>query len=351
MKLLLLGSGKTVPSCRFRIVQLVPHLRAAGLKCVVANSFPQKYDYIPWFGFRPSQKLKRFKRYVDLARGRLGRFDAIVLERELFNDPSWDLEQRFFRLGIPIVFDIDDAVFLNFPEKSVELARRANLVLAGNRLLREWAVEYNSHVELMPTCIDTEKYSPRSRSNRRSDTPVVGWMGTAGNVAYLQWAAEGLRAAARRCKFELRVIAGGRGKLDELDLSGVDVRFVPWEPASEIEQLAECDIGLMPLADDPWSRYKCGLKLLQYMSLGIPGIASPVGVNADIIRHGDNGYLATSSDDWSSALERLVGDSEHRQILGQAAIETVEQSYSIRVNLPRWIAAVADAVRRGTLGQ
>jgi glycosyltransferase involved in cell wall biosynthesis len=349
MKLLFLGSGDQVPSCRFRVVQLVPHLRAAGHKCSVFNSFPQKYDYFPWLGFRPSQMLKRLNRYRDLARVRLGNFDAVILERELFHNESIDMEKRFRRIAKTLVLDVDDAVFVNFPGKTEKIASMADLVLAGNPLLQEWASRYNANVEWMPTCIDTTQYSPARRKYPRSKLPVVGWMGTTGNVAFLKWAADGLRQAARTHPFELRVIAGERGVLDQIDLQGVQVRFDRWDPATEIDQLAEFDIGLMPLADDQWSRYKCGLKLLQYMALGIPGIASPVGVNASIVRHGENGYLAADAEHWRQALETLIRDKKYRESVGQAAVKTVEETYSIRSNLPRWIHAVEMATQRARL--
>jgi glycosyltransferase involved in cell wall biosynthesis len=102
----------------------------------------------------------------------------------------------------------------------------------------------------------------------------------------------------------------------------------------------------MPLRDDEWSKYKCGLKLLQYMSCGIPGVASPVGVNADIIDHGTNGYLASSPREWEESLSRLLDDAAHRSQLGAAARRTVEEKYSIRANLETWVEAVSRACQR-----
>ncbi len=348
MKLLFLASGDRVPSCRFRVLQIAEHLRQAGHQCTIANSFPQKYDASPWLGFRLSQRLKRLVRHWHWWRARWGRFDAVILERELFNDPTWDMEQRFRTIAATFVLDVDDAVFHNFPKKFPHLVRLADLVFAGNRNLQQWLEPLNAHVVLMPTCVDVDRYRPRPEEASPRARPVVGWIGTEGGLTYLREATEGLRATAERHDFELRIVSGGHGLPDELDLRGVNVTFVPWDEASEAAEIAGMDIGLMPLFDDEWSRYKCGFKLLQYMAAGVPGIASPVGVNAEIIRHGHNGFLASTPGEWETALERLLTDAVLRRQLGTAARQAVVERYSVTANLPRWIAAVEEAIgRRG----
>ena len=110
-----------------------------------------------------------------------------------------------------------------------------------------------------------------------------------------------------------------------------------WNPATETEQIGDFDIGLMPLENDEWSRGKCGLKLLQYMALGVPGVATPVGVNAEIIRNGENGYTADSLEEWENALALLVENIELRRRIGVTARETVVQEYSTQAWLPRLI--------------
>ena len=346
MKLLFLSSGRHAPTTRFRVLHLVPHLRLAGHKCVVAHSFPEKYDYFPWMGFRPSQWLKRLVRHGHLLRVKFGRFDAVILERELFHNETWDMEQKLSRLAKTLVLDVDDGVFLNFPDKFPELVRLSDLVIAGNRNLAEWVERYNSHVVIIPTCVDIDCYRPVLNRDTNAGRPIVGWIGTAGNVSYLHEAASALSSLAKRYDFELRIVAGARGALDELELPGVDVRFVKWNPDTEADEVGRFDIGLMPLRDDEWSKYKCGLKLLQYMSCGIPGVASPVGVNVDIIEHGRNGYLASSPGEWEESLSHLLGDAAHRNQLGSAARQTVEARYSIVANLQAWVDAVAEGCRR-----
>jgi glycosyltransferase involved in cell wall biosynthesis len=314
---------------------------------VVAHSFPEKYDYFPWLGFRPSQWLKRLVRHWHLCRIRFERFDAVILERGLFHSESWDLEKKLRRLTSTLVLDVDDGVFLLFPNKFPELVKLADLVLAGNENLAQWARSINSHVQIIPTCVDIECYRPQP-NRQPNKPPVIGWIGTASNVAYLREVAGAISRLATYHEFELRVVAGSGDALGELNLSGVNLRFIKWNPATEADEVAQFDIGLMPLPQDEWSKYKCGLKLLQYMSCGIPGVASPVGVNVDIIQHGLNGYLAANTDDWEQSLSQLLSDQGHRHQLGMAARQTVEDSYSIASILPVWTDAVAEAYHRTT---
>lgn len=352
MKLLFLISGDRVPSARFRMLQLIPHLRALGHRCTIASSFPQTYDYIPWIGFRPSQQLKRLVRYGHLLRAACGNYDAVVLERELFHNPTWDMERRFRQRAKTLVWDVDDAIFLNFPEKFPQLAKLADLVIAGNQNLKDRIQPLNSNIVIVPTCVDLDLYRPRQEAaSAARRCPVVGWMGTTGNIAYLRDVAPALNRLAQRHTFEFRVIAGERGELDELPLDHVRVRFIPWNPATEAQDVAEFDVGLMPLTDDAWSPYKCGLKLLQYMAVGIPGVASPVGVNSEIITSGKDGLLAQTSEQWEQALDRVLRDPSWRQQAGKEARRTVEQRYSVAANLPRWIEAVETACSRARDGR
>ena len=133
-----------------------------------------------------------------------------------------------------------------------------------------------------------------------------------------------------RSRFRLRVIG-----TPAYDLPGVDVEALPWRSETEIDDLAQIDIGLMPLPDDNWSKGKCGLKALQYMALGVPSICSPVGVNSTMITDGKNGYLAAGPAEWIEKIKLLMHSPELRQKLGRAGRETVEQEYSATVVAPR----------------
>lgn len=171
---------------------------------------------------------------------------------------------------------------------------------------------------------------------------VLGWTGTAANIEYLEVLREPLRQLAREFPIELRVIAESELPLRRLgfDRDGIPTRFVRWSEATEVADLGAFDVGLMPMPDTEWTRYKCGLKILQYMAAGVPAVASPVGVNSEIIHHGVNGWLATTPDEWLFVLRQLLSDPNRRDSVVPAARKTVEERYSITAQLPRLIACL-----------
>jgi glycosyltransferase involved in cell wall biosynthesis len=347
VKILFLISGDRVPSSRFRVLPYVPYLRSLGHKCTVASSFPQKYDYFPWIGFRPSQLLKRLVRMWHLLKARLGRYDVIFIDREIFDDDTISMEARFRKVTSTLILDVDDAVFLRHPQKFERLARMSDLVIAGNRFLKERIEPINPNIVVVPTCIDMLNYPQKEEDATADSRTVIGWIGTTGNLQYLQVVAPALRKLATCCEFELRLIAPENTPLKSIDLTGVDVHFVRWQGATEVDELLKIDVGLMPLfPDDEWNVYKCGLKLLQYMAIGIPGVASPIGVNTEIVQHGENGFLASEPDEWAEVLLQLVRNPGLRQSIGKQARRTVEQRYSIQTHLPRLINSLQAAIRR-----
>ncbi len=341
MKILLLSSGDRVPSSRFRMLPYVRHFRAAGHQCVLASSFPQKYDYFPRMGFRPSQKLKRLTRWWHWITSRCRRDDVVVIDREIFDAPDWQFEERFRRTSKRLILDLDDAVFQRYPEKFERLVAMADLIICGNHFIEEWARERNESTLLIPTCVAMAQYPEKDWSKAAGHPVRVGWIGTTGNLMYFEVVASALRALATRFDFELRVIVPDAAPLADLDLTGVNVCHVAWDKVTEVDQLREVDIGIMPLFfKNDWDRYKCGLKLIQYMAIGIPAVASPVGVNASIVSPGADGFLATTDDEWITHLGQLIENEELRRRIGAAARETAATKYSIEANFPRYEAAL-----------
>lgn len=334
MKILFISSGSRVPSARFRILPYLDHFRADGHSCVLASSFPQKYDYFPWMGFRPSQFLKRGVRWWHWLLTRIRHFDVVVMDREVFDNETLHMERMFQASCRRLVVDIDDAVFLRHPQKFEQLMQMADLVVCGNRFLMDKVEPLNSHRLHIPTCVDMNAYSARSPL-AENPVPVVGWMGTTGNLKYLQVAAPALRQVAQEHSFELRIVVPDAQPLLDINLSGVNVVHERWDPANEVCQLQRMDIGLMPLfPDQEWDVYKCGLKLIQYLAVGIPGIAAPVGVNSEIIDENRNGFVAQQTEEWVAALRTLLQNPELRKQMGERGRETVAQKYSIQANYP-----------------
>lgn len=334
----------TSPGQRFRIEQWDPYLRREGIEIV----------YSPFSDARLGTVLKQRGRFGAKAWGvgrslarrlreawRAARFDLVYVFREgALLGPA--LAERILSWsGVPYVFDFDDAVwtryvspansyfsYLRFPGKTAMLCREARYVMAGNLYLRDYAARFNSHVSIVPTTIDTEKYWPLPE--RAPSRPVIGWTGSYSSEQYLEIVRPVLERLRRRIDFRMVVIGGSA-----FQAGGVEVEHRLWRSATETVDLADLDIGLMPLPDAEWERGKCGLKVLQYMALGIPVVASPVGVNAEIVADGSNGYLARNADEWERALELLLLDGSLRQRLGREGRVTVENGYSAALVAPR----------------
>jgi glycosyltransferase involved in cell wall biosynthesis len=212
--------------------------------------------------------------------------------------------------------------------------------MAGNAYLASWARQYNADVSVIPTTVDTDRYKPLVRPP--NDVPVIGWSGTSTTSMYLRDIREVFTRLAETHNFRLRVIGAGNFE----PIAGVACDLIPWTSEGEIDELSKIDIGLMPLRDDDWARGKCGLKALLHMSLAEPVVCSPVGVNADIIENGRNGFLASSTEEWVARLRELLESPELRRRLGAAGRETVIERYSARSQVPRVAEILRLAAKR-----
>lgn len=320
--------------------QFVPHLRKQGFRCTIANSFPEKYDYFPWMGWRLSRQLKRMVRRYHLLRLKWSKPDVVILERELFDEPTCEFEEQLRKVAHKIVLDIDDAVFMRYPAKFERLAQLADGIIAGNSRLVEHFRTRNPGVALIPTCVDMDLYTQRVQSPP-TDRTVIGWIGTPSNLPQLSLVLPALKEISKQSPIELRIITSRREPLDTMDTEGIVIRFVPWNAHDAVYELQQCDIGVMPLdQNDAWNHYKCGLKLIEYMAIGLPAIASPVGVNTQIVTSGVDGYLASDTAGWIDALQKLIHSPELRAEIGNAARKTVIERYSIQAMTPELIKAL-----------
>jgi glycosyltransferase involved in cell wall biosynthesis len=244
-------------------------------------------------------------------------------------------------------YDIDDALFLGSAapvnrgfqwakqeaRRCVACLRRANLVIAGNDFLAVKAREYARRVEVVPSCVDPARQRLHSHDSR--EVVKVGWIGSATTSAYLTAVLPALAALNERRPQVRLVVIGGQLKARP---DWIECR--PWSLEREGDELADFDIGIMPLPDTDWARGKCGYKLLQYFSAGVPAVASPVGVTPQLIGS-ERGILANSTEEWLAALERLTRDVAERRERGMAARAFVESRYSYR----RWAPELATMLR------
>ena len=322
----------TSPGQRFRIEQWEPILAEHDIEIEYAPFETEELKAILHKSGNVAAKISAVSRNMLRRSREIGDasgLDLIYLFREAaLLGPPW-FERKAAR-SKPVVFDFDDAIFhtykspsngylsyLKFPGKTAEICRLSTHVMAGNEYLAEYARRYNSKVTIVPTTIDTVKYKVVQKQSR--DTVTIGWSGSFSTIQHLDTVRDILTELAKTEEFRLRVIGAPVYKIP-----GVDLEAMQWRSASEIEDLAAIDIGIMPLPDDDWSKGKCGLKALQYMALGIPTICSPVGVNSTIIDDGVNGYLADTPEEWLAKLKILIHSPKLRQNIGLAGRATVE---------------------------
>ena len=350
----------TNPSQRFRIEQWEPLLRRRGVEVSFRPFESEELHAVLHEPGRVVPKLRHvasaFARRASELRD-LRRFDAVYVLREmaLLGPPLF--ERWIARAGVPFIFDFDDAVFvpyvspangylsyLKFPGKTRTICRLAAHVMAGNSYLADYARQVSERVSIVPTTIDTAKYAAGERE--ANDPPVIGWSGSYSTAQHLDTLRGALRRLARAERFRLRVIGAPGYRVE-----GVEVEATAWRAETEVEDLRRIDVGVMPLPDEPWSRGKCGLKALQYMALGIPTVCSPVGVNTEIIRGGENGHLASTEDEWVEKLSRLLRSADERRRLGRAGRATVEAHYAAEGQAPRVFQIIESVVREAKEGR
>lgn len=265
-------------------------------------------------------------------------FDIVFVQREAFMTGSTRFERGFKKAGAKLIFDFDDAIWqmdvsagnrhlkwLKNPGKTASLIAMADLVIAGNDYLAEYARHHNPKVVVIPTVIDTDLYMPSVSSP--SHKIIIGWTGSHTTIVHLQQALPVLKQLQKKYgnRIGFRVISDHVFTDPDMDVEGII-----WSSAREVEDLAGIHIGIMPMPDNEWSRGKCGFKGLQYMGLGKAVVLSNVGVNSEIIEDGVNGYLASTPDEWLTKLSSLIEDADLRSRIGIAARKTVEDRYSVK---------------------
>lgn len=333
--------GRMGASSRLRLFQFLPFLQAQGFETRMMPFFEDTYLERLYSGrstLGPS--LNAYARQIRALPG-LADQDLIWVEKEALPWLPWAFERRLLPRHVPIVSDYDDAVFHRYDLHRLRVVRRvlgrkidrvmaqSARVLAGNAYLAERAQGAGAgKVDIVPTVVDVTHYrlAPPHAAPR---APRIGWIGTPSTwQEFLVPLLPMLHDVARRGGARLLVVGAGQDGPDLTD-------HRPWREETEVTRIQEMDIGIMPLTDTPWAQGKCGYKLIQYMACGLPVIASPVGVNREIVTHGVNGYLADTEQEWRQALTRLLGDPDLRRAMGAAGRKTVEDRYSLQIWGPR----------------
>jgi glycosyltransferase involved in cell wall biosynthesis len=311
--------------CRYRLAAFRPGLEQAG-HALALHPLPRR-----WWA--------RWRLLGELAGA------TVVLQRFLL--PRWQLA-LLRRAARRLIFDFDDAVFLrdsfsprgtNHPGRLLRFAaavRSCDAVVAGNGFLADQAARWCGvhRVHVVPTCVDPERYPVRTNPGEGND---LVWIGSGSTLKGLQAVRPLLEALGRALPgLRLKVVCDRFPRFSHLGV--IDA---PWSEETEASELAASDIGISWLPDDPWSRGKCGLKVLQYMAAGLPVVANPVGVHREMVRHGETGYLASTPEQWIEAVGRLRRDPALRRRMGRAGRWLLESRYTVGAGASAWLDVLA----------
>ena len=328
-------------SSRLRSYQYLPFMKKYGIEVEVVPLLND--DYIRYlYSGKGRRKVAIFRAYLHRMGNlfRAKRFDLVWIEKELFPFfPAWG-EALLNVLSVPYVVDYDDAIFHNYdlhPNRLVrfclgtkidQVMKRASVVVVGNDYLGDRARRAGAkRVEHIPTVVDLERYKIMPKSNGAPFT--IGWIGSPATAEYIKLVQPALLEICKNGQARV-VLVGSR----PVELVGVPVEILPWTEENEVAAIQNFDVGIMPLPDGPWERGKCGYKLIQYMACGRPVVASPVGVNRQIVEHGVNGFLANDTADWITALRELRDNAPLREAMGRAGRCKVEKQYCVQVTAP-----------------
>lgn len=344
------------PSQRFRFEQYISFLEDNGFQCEFSfllnesddKKFyrPKKYIWKFWFLLK-----SLFKRFKEVKSNKQP--DIVFVQRECFMLGTTYFERQFSKKS-KLVFDFDDSiwlqnvsnankklVFLKNAGKTAELIKISDLIFAGNQYLSNYASQFNTNIKIVPTTIDTHEYK-RLEVHNSKDRICIGWSGSITTIQHFEIAIPFLKIIKDNFgdKVYFKVIGDENYTNSELNIQGVK-----WNKETELIDLSEIDIGIMPLPDDEWAKGKCGLKGLQYMALEIATIMSPVGVNTEIIENGVNGFLANSIEEWINVITQLIESKNLRKTIGENGRKTVIDHYSVESTKNLYLEAIKDLIK------
>ena len=347
------------PSVRPRVLAYGPALEARGISLRFAPFLSSR----GFRGFYSRAPLARARKVVHGLAGYVRQRRAIaaasgtgvLVHREIVPRGNRGAVATLKKRGLRIAYDLDDAIYmsprdyvdageasrkrmskLKRPEETDHLIASADLVLAGNETIAMHARTLCGDVRVQPTPVDTETFRPRPRPAR--ERPLVGWIGSPTATYCLKEIAPALERAAREAPFDLLVV----GADEEVRVPGVEVRCLPWRLDREACDFASLDVGLYPLPDNAWTRGKCGMKALQYLSSEVAALVSPVGVNREIVTDGETGFHVDDESDWTDRLLLYLGDPDLRAAHGRAGREAVLSRWSLEALTPSFLAAMED---------
>jgi glycosyltransferase involved in cell wall biosynthesis len=338
-------------SARLRLIQYFPMLEKEGITCELSPLFDRNYlsHKFSKGNVSAGKALQSFLKRTNAVL-RAGSSKVVVVQIELFPFLPDFFESSLRLRHIPYVYDYDDAFFHSYDSHSSPAVRLllknkirniisgAHFVLAGSPYLVDYARVTNRNVDWAPTCVDISRFTTKNWAHSLDRPFTIGWIGAPSSSHYAAEAIPAIRELARH--IPLRLVYVGSGPVQ---YEGCTPEIHEWSEATEVEEMLQFDVGIMPLPDEPWTRGKCSFKLIQYMACGLPVVASAVGMNRNIVDTGKNGFLASSTEQWIRALETLAKDVALRKQMGANGRDLVEREFTTRVGGAKLLKAITSA--------
>ncbi len=324
-KILFILKNKNEASSRFRVEAYFPYLK---------NDFTFSIFYSEYNNNAIPKILRSFIKRMRFIRllFQVTRYDIVFMQRPMSSDRKKSIffEKLLVKFNKNLIFDFDDALFVQNHTKISNLIKISRRIICGNDYLARYAKQYNLNTFVIPTTIDTQKFFPLK--NKQYDKLTIGWTGTSGNYDnFSQELIETLKKLLDNYQNINFLFICDRKPPEHFNFS---YNFIQWNEKTELNDLQKIDIGLMPLIDSEWTRGKCGFKLIQYGAIGIPSIASNVGVNNQVILQNKSGYLIDYEKEWYDKLELLINNEKLRKKFGETARKHIESSYSVKATYP-----------------
>ena len=363
MKVLALASYPVeAAATRFRLQQFVGPLAERDVELTIhpfldSTQFAHLYQRSSFPRTAAGLLKSAFLRLADVMSAR--KADVILVQREamMFGPPliEWLTTRALKR---PMVLDLDDATYVSYTSptygglgkalkwfsKTDDLIRWAAVVTCGNRAIAEYVAGKGAAARIIPTVVDTDVFRP-AEPGRTDGQVVLGWIGTHSTFPYLESIFPALRSLAAKHDFRLKVVGAGK----EVSVPGVRVENSTWSMEREVADFQSIDVGLYPLDASlyaGWAAGKSGFKAIQYMSVGAPYVATPVGAAAEIGEAGATNFFASTQDEWYGALETLIVDAARRREMGAAGRRHVVANYGLPAQADKLSAALHEAARQ-----
>ena len=356
LKIVTLTDHVFSPSSRFRIRQYTPILHKAGIN---VDDFYRKISTetaAPRDGhirIRDSSRLilKALMHESANVANRLSEsvkannYDLVWLSRQLIiGYPTFE-----YLIRKPLIYDIDDAIFLSGDLANLQFkisARRAAAVIAGNEFLAETASKYSNNITIIPTAVDTQRWKPHSKGNESTinvDQFSIGWSGTSSSFKYFLSIEKEIKQFLSDFPSAKLLFMADRFP-NELKVLAPYVNFVKWSVESEVDFIQSLDVGLMPIANDMWSKGKCAYKSLLYAACGIPIVITPIGANQKLLNQSDVGFGPNNPKEWYEILSLLFFDRSLGKLMGKNGISLVEKNYSLNACAPKLIEILKNSL-------